>query len=307
MMDAFFLPPPLPLPVAIAAISQPSLQGAIEFHVHSAPDIVDRKLDDFELVEQAANAKMKAVVLKNHVLPTADRAELSHHLHPDIEVFGGVVLNEAVGGLNPKAVEVMADTAGHRGKVVWLPTLDADYHRRQFGQPTPGIRVATGDRLLPYMEAVLQVVRDRDLILGTGHISPEEVLAVVRRSREMGIEKIVITHAMADVPGLSVSEMKTLAEMGAYLELDYVNALMGEEAVDPAHRRWHRVSVEEMAQAIRDIGAEHFILSTDLGRPKDPTPVDGYVRFVRQLQNSGISTEKIDVMARQNPARLLGI
>ncbi|MDC0835342.1 DUF6282 family protein [Geitlerinema sp. CS-897] len=305
MMDLFAVPPPLP--VAIAETPQVSLQGAIEFHVHSAPDIVDRKLDDFELVEQAAKAKMKAVVLKNHVLPTADRAELSHRLHPNIEVFGGVVLNEAVGGLNPKAVEVMADTAGHRGKVVWLPTIDADYHRRKFGKTTPGIRVATGNRLVPSVEAVLEVVRDRDLILETGHISPEEVLAVVREARTMGIEKIVITHAMADVPGLSIAQMKTLAQMGAYLELDYVNALMGERAIDPAHRQWHRVSVEEMAQAIRDIGAEHFILSTDLGRPNDPTPVEGYIRFVRELQDLGMSTEEIDVMARQNPARLLGV
>jgi len=299
--------PNVPLLPAIEQVATFTMEGTIEFHVHSAPDIVDRKFDDFELVDRAAAAKMKAVVLKNHVLPTVDRAVLCHRLHPEIEVFGGVVLNEAVGGLNPKAVEVTAETSGHRGKVVWLPTIDADYHRRQFGRQTPGIRVAVEGRVLPEMEAVLQVVRDRHLILETGHVSPEEIFAVVRRAVELGIENVVITHAMAEVPGLSRSQMQALAKMGAYLELDYVNALMGEDAIDPAHRQWQHVSVEAMADAIRSIGAQHFILSTDLGRPDDPAPVEGYTAFVRQLQTLGISDADIDRMARKNPSQLLGL
>jgi hypothetical protein len=291
---------------AIAAESS-RLSGAIEFHVHTAPDVVPRLWTDVQLVQAAESAGLQAVVLKNHVFPTGDRAGLAQQTVTELEVFGGVVLNEAVGGLNPEAVRVMSRLPGGRGKVVWLPTIDAAYHRQTFGQEAGGIRVLDGDRLVPELETILYSVRDRHLVLATGHVSPQEVLAVVRRARELGIEKLLITHAMAEVPGLNLEQMKTLAELGAYLELDYVNVLMGPNAVDPAHRAWRQVTLEEMAHAIQEIGSEHFILSTDLGRPHDPNPIQGYQAFLEGLQNQGISEADLVVMTQDNPARLLDL
>ena len=218
-----------------------------------------------------------------------------------------MVLNEAVGGLNPEAVRVMSRISEGRGKVVWLPTIDAAYHRQRFGTGEGGISLLQGDRLSPDLEQILYSVRDRHLVLGTGHVSPEEILAVVRRARRLGIDKLLITHAMAEVPGLTLTQMQTLAELGAYLELDYVNALMGETAIDPAHRAWRRVTVEEMAAVIRTIGSEHIVLSTDLGRPDDPNPIAGYETFIKELRNQGISKADLQRMTQENPARLLDL
>ncbi|WP_353656231.1 DUF6282 family protein [Geitlerinema sp. P-1104] len=289
------------------AAEESLLSGAIEFHVHTAPDVVPRLWDDQQLVDAAEAAGLRAVVLKNHVLPTGDRAQLAQQRVQRLQVFGGVVLNEAVGGLNPEAVRVMSRISGGRGKVVWLPTLDAAYHRQRFGQGNRGISLLQGDRLSRELELILYSVRDRQLVLATGHVSPAEVLAVVRRARELGIDKLLITHAMAEVPGLSLAQMQTLADLGAYLELDYVNALMGEAAVDPAHRAWRKVSLGEMAEAIRAIGSEHIILSTDLGRPEDPNPIAGYKAFIQELRNQGISEADLKRMTQENPARLLDL
>ena len=283
------------------------LSGAIEFHVHTAPDVVPRLWTDVQLVQAAESAELRAVVLKNHVFPTSDRAGLAQETVRELKVFGGVVLNEAVGGLNPEAVRVMTRLPGGRGKVVWLPTIDAAYHRQTFSQEPGGIRVLEGDRLVRELETILYSVRDRQLVLATGHVSPQEVLTVVRRARELGIEKLLITHAMAEVPGLNLEQMKTLAELGAYLELDYVNTLMGPNAVDPAHRAWREVSLEEMATVIQEIGAQHFILSTDLGRPHDPNPIQGYQAFIEGLHNQGISEADLAIMTQDNPARLLDL
>lgn len=91
------------------------IEGAIDFHVHSAPDAFARNISDIEVARLAARRGMRAIVLKNHITMTADRAALVAEVVPDIEVFGGIVLNKAVGGLNPVAIEVMATMSGGRG------------------------------------------------------------------------------------------------------------------------------------------------------------------------------------------------
>ncbi|WP_216595672.1 DUF6282 family protein [Myxosarcina sp. GI1] len=284
-----------------------SIQGAIDFHVHSAPDITPRSVDDFELAKMAADEGMKAIVLKNHVTPTADRAILANKIVPNIQLYGGVVLNYAVGGLNPDAVEIMYKIGEGKGKVVWLPTIDADYHRQMFHKQGRGIKVANSGKLLPKTLKILELVAKYDLVLETGHISPEEVELVVEKARELGIKKILITHAIADVPGLSVTQMQQVANMGAFLELTYVNYLMGKNSPIEAHQNWQQVSIADMAAAIKSIGAEHFVLSTDLGRSFDPKPVVGYQKFVTELSAAGISQSEIEMMSQINPSQLLGI
>ncbi len=283
------------------------IENAIDFHIHSSPDVIPRRLDDFEVAKLAAKAKMKAVVLKNHFASTAARAVLVNKIVPQIEVFGGVVLNHSVGGMNPDAVEAMHHIGGKYGKVVWLPTVDADCHLRVFHKPGIGIKVAENGKILPETEAVLQTVAKNNLVLETGHICAEEVMAVIRQANLMNIQNILITHAMADVPGLSLKNMQTAAQMGAFLELAFVNDLMGENAADEGHKNWHHVSIERMAAAIKLIGAEHFVLSTDLGRKPDPLPAEGYKIFVKKLMDEEISQREIDLMMIENPARLLGI
>lgn len=283
------------------------IEGAIDFHVHSAPDAFARNLSDIDVAELAARRGMRGIVLKNHITQTADRAALVAQAVPGIEVVGGVVLNHAVGGLNPNAVEVMATMSGGKGKVVWLPTRDAQHNIDTFGGEGEGIRVAENGEVTPETEAVLEKVREHDLVLQTGHVSPEETLAVIKRAREMGIERIAVTHAMADVPGLSIEQMKEAAADGAYLELVFLNELMGPDAHLEWMQHWGKVSIADMAAAIKEVGAEHFILASDLGQTGNPIHPDGYEMLVRGLEAEGIPGKDVERMMADNPARLLGL
>jgi microsomal dipeptidase-like Zn-dependent dipeptidase len=291
----------------VAATGANPVAGAIDFHVHSGPDVSSRNLSDIEIAELAARYGMRAIVLKSHVTMTADRAALVNALVPELEVFGGITLNRPVGGINAAAVRAMATMSGGRGKVVWLPTADSAHHRTTFNMAGEGIVVARDGAVTPETEAVLQLINEHDLVLETGHVSPDEVLTVIRRAREIGIERIVVTHAMSEVPGLSAEQMREATAQGAYLELVYLDHLRGPHAHLDWLRDWEPVSIEAMAEAVRAIGADHFIIASDLGQTGNPIHPDGIGEMIAGMKKAGISEEDIDKMVRRNPARVLGL
>jgi microsomal dipeptidase-like Zn-dependent dipeptidase len=291
----------------VAASAANPVAGAIDFHVHSGPDVSSRNLSDVEVAELAARYGMRAIVLKSHVTMTADRAALVNELVPGVEVFGGITLNRAVGGINAAAVRAMAQMSGGRGKVVWLPTSDSANHRTTFGMEGEGIRVAEGGKVTPEMEAVLQAIKEHDLILETGHVSPEEVLTVIRRAREIDIQRIVVTHAMSQVPGLSIDQMREAAGMGAYLELVYLDHLRSPHAHLEWLRDWRPMPIDKMAEAVQAIGADHFIMASDLGQTGNPIHPDGIRQMAEGMLKAGIAQEDIDKMIRSNPAKVLGL
>src|SRR3954466_6477333 len=206
-------------------------QGAIDFHVHSEPDVFGRSMDDIDVAVLASRKGMRGLVLKNHVTMTADRAVLVMKIVPGIEIFGGIVLNNAVGGINPAAVEWMHRMSGGRGKVVWLPTFDSDKHIKTLVDPkASGIVVAPNGQVTPQLEEVLKIIARENLVLATGHIHAEEVIAVTRRARELGVKNIIVTHGLTNIPGLSVAQAKEVVAMGAMIEVCYLQFLTGPDA-----------------------------------------------------------------------------
>lgn len=291
-------PPPKVSPVA----------GAIEMHIHPDPDIFVRSLTDTEAAMIAKRQGMRGIVLKNHVVPTADRAALAMQQVPGIEVWGGVVLNNAVGGINPAAVEWMYRMAGGRGKVVWLPTFDSDMHIKTLvDKNKSGILVAPEGKVTPAAEEVLKIIARENLILATGHIHPEEVVAVVRRARELDVKNIIVTHAFTKIPGLTMAQAKEVAAMGAMIEICYQQFLSGPTSDFPWLRSWDRTDEKAVAMAVREIGAKSLVLSTDLGAQDLPIPTDGLIYAVQSIKRQGVSDGDIDLMIRKNPARLLGL
>jgi hypothetical protein len=174
---------------------------------------------------------MEAIVFKNHVALTADRAWLVRKHVPGVKVFGGIALNGAAGGLNPQAVEWMWRMQGGYGRVVWFPTFDADNHVRRTGIAPSGIRVVD-DRgtVLPAAREVLKVCAAQRLVVQTGHASGAEALALIAAAREEGCDRIVVTHAQFDVVGMTEAQMKEAASMGAKMELCALLMLTGPDA-----------------------------------------------------------------------------
>jgi hypothetical protein len=291
-------PPP---PPAVSPIA-----GLMDTHVHTAPDVFGRSVDDEEAAMLYKERGLDTLVLKNHVLPTADRAWLVRKRVAGINVFGGIVLNSPVGGINPDAVNWMWRMQGGFGRVVWFPTFDADNHVKHFKDAPEGIKVLdSGGKVLPAVRDVLKICAAQKLVVQTGHLSPTEALAVIEAGRDAGIDRLVVTHAQFEVVNMSVEQMKKAASMGAKLELCAMGPLMGPEARLAWMRNWRQVKVEETAAAVKEVGAQNFVLATDLGQTGNPSHADGLQLFVTDLINAGIGKDDITRMGREVTGSLL--
>lgn len=285
--------------------------GAIDLHCHTAPDVVPRPWTDLDVARRARDLRMRAVVLKSHVASTADRAEIAARAVEGVEVFGGVVLNRAVGGLNPAAIEAMAQTSGGRGRIVWLPTRDAAHEARRAGRSAEeGIVVVRDGAPVPELEAVLAVVARHDLVLATGHCSADESSVVLRAARAAGVRRLVVTHALSPALGATPEHLQEFAALGALIELSWLHfappARPGPDVPYPDTLR-PPATLAPAVQAIADLGPEAFVLSSDLGQPGRPLPPDGLRAFCLALRAAGVSEEAIVAMVVHNPVRLLGL
>jgi len=282
------------------------IQGLIDVHFHSAPDVFDRCMDDEGAAWLCKERGMEAIVLKNHVVPTADRAWFVRKHVNGLKVFGGVALNAAVGGINPDAVQWMSRMQGGYGRFVWFPTIDSDHHVRHFDDGPAGIKVLqpSGD-VLPEVYEVLKICAKHRLVVNTGHLSPEEALAVIAASRDVGVDRLIVTHAQFEIVHMSLAQMKQATAMGAKLEICAVGPLMGAHSHLEWMRAWRQVSISETVEAVHAIGADHFVLGTDLGQAGNPLHVDGLEMFVNDLIHGGVSSDEIKLMGREVPGALL--
>ena len=273
------------------------LRGAIDIHVHTEPDSRPRSVDAIEAVQQAKANGMRAVVLKNHYEYTSGLAYIAGKQVPGVEVFGGVDLNLTVGGMNPAAVEYMAATTGARGKLVWMSTFDAENQVRFSKENRPFVSVAKNGELLPATKAVIAAIAKHGLVLATGHNSAEEGLMLIREAKRQGVQHIVVTHAMNDPIRMSVPQMQEAAKLGALVE--FVGGNIGDAD--------GKARMDRFVDAIKKIGPEFCILSSDLGQKGNPLPTDGFAAFLGAMKARGLTDPDIDRMARRNPAQLLGL
>jgi hypothetical protein len=296
-------------------VDDPVLHGAIDIHAHLDPDGYGpghngRSMDVLEMARLAKETGLRGFVIKMHYDQSADDAYLVRQLFPGLEVFGGIGTNFATGGLNPAAIRQMADVKGGWGRIVWMPTWDAEHYVKHHGNDRPFISVAQGGELLPEAKALIAAVAEVSgktrvsngtLALATGHNAPEEVLLMVREARGLGLE-VVVTHPLLESVGMTLEQMRKAVEMGAYLE--FVTAFTRQEA-----------TIREYAEAIRAIGPEHCIVSSDKGQGRGdeghdgPTVshVQGLAEAAALLRKNGFAEADLDLMFKTNPARLLGL
>jgi Family of unknown function (DUF6282) len=289
-----------------------AIQGGYDLQVHVAPDVIARRIDDLDLAKEFLAAGLKGFVLKSHYFPTAERAAVVTKAVPGIKAFGAVTLNHSIGGLNPVAVEL----AGRSGcRIVWMPTVDAanETAGRPGGtnkklpfwaqiqlelaatglNPPPMTVIDESGELTAPARSCLELIRKHDMILATGHLGRREILALVRTSKEIGLRKVVVTHAEFPSQSLSAAEQAELADQGALIEHCFTTMHTG------------KASWEELVHSIRVVGAERCIISTDLGQTINPPVAEGFAMFAQTLLDAGFSTEQIQRMAATNPASLV--
>lgn len=278
------------------------LEGIIDLHIHSAPDVRQRRLDDLELMEAAVARKVRAIVIKSHHVPTVDRATLVNRVKEekygdssDFRMFGGVALNRFIGGINPWAVETALKLGG---KMVWMPTNTAENHCKKEGRGDY-VSVVKDGKVVPELKTVFELIRDFDAVLETGHISPLECFQVTEAARDAGVKKIVITHPEFHIVGMSFEDQKRIVK-------DY-DVLLERVYAQPIGGGVYKKNLPDNVAAMREIGCEHFIVATDGGQMQNPRWYDTIAEYVDYLYDSGFSQEEIDVMTKKNPGAMLGI
>ena len=268
------------------------LRGAADLHVHSAPDIVPRRFDDIDLAREAARAGFSALLLKNHFVPTMDRAYLARKMVPEIAVHGGIVLNDSVGGFNAAAVEVALQLGARE---VWMPTKSAHNHKvREGGHGGLTVFDAHGE-IRHHVKEIVILLGHSNAILGTGHLSPEEGAALIRYAYMQGVRRMVVTHPEWGPTFYSIELQKDLAHYGVMFERCFVSTTA----------RCGSVPMETILKAVSDVGVDSTVLASGLGQPDTPPPVEGMTLFAEQIRAAGFSADDVRRMMVVNPLHLL--
>ncbi|MGB9978600.1 DUF6282 family protein [Methanobacterium sp.] len=249
------------------------LEGFIDTHVHTAPDIKPRVLNDIEAAYESKQHKMQAIVIKSHVESTAGRAKIAEKIS-EFKVIGGVCLNSSVGGLNPDTVKVTAELGG---KIVWFPTISASQISITYENT----------------ESILNIIAKKELVLATGHLKPEDIFSLLDYAKSLKVKKIIINHPLTGVVGATIDEQKEMSRY-AYLEHCFVACMEKHDNLDP----------NVIADAIKEIGPERCIMATDFGQAHNPVPVEGMKMFINSMIEYGIKKNCINKMCIQNPSKL---
>ncbi len=281
------------------------LEGAVDLHIHAGPDLFPRELDEEDVARQAEEIGMRAVLFKSHFTTNADRVYMLRKRFQGVGLYGSVVLNKSVGGINPEAVFSALNLGAVR---VEMPTVDSKQHIQKLGRTYPwseiklpeteGITILDGKgELIPEIRKVAELVAAHDAILCTGHLTVPEMFALIEEAKEAGVKKVLVTHAELDVVSVSKEDQRRMADMGAYIEHSFTPCTHLRQRLDP----------RRIIEAIEYVGAERCVMSSDMGQPVNPIPREGFRMFVKTMLHLGIAQGDVDLMIKENPAKLLGI
>lgn len=281
-----------------------SLQGVIDMHVHTNPDLRHRAYDDLELTDAAVRVGARAIVIKTHQGTTMDRAYLCNaynqrvnHGSNNFTMFGSITMNKVVGGINPVAVETALKLGA---KVVWLPTASARNHIEKLHlNPRNVVEVVRDGKVVPELLDVFALVKEHDAVLGTAHVSPEECFVVVEAARKAGVKKIVVTHPEWWLVGMSVEDqLRMVRDYDVILERCYAQNLGNGQ---------YKSNLPDNLELIRKVGYQHVMVDTDGGQVENPHWELAIREYMQYLVDHGIPMEQVRYMTHTIPARLLGL
>jgi hypothetical protein len=285
-------------------MSEISLKGVIDMHVHTNPDLRKRAYDDFELMEAAIRVGARAIVIKTHQGTTMDRAylcnrhnQIVHGNTNDFTMFGSITLNRQVGGINPRAVDVALQLGA---KVVWLPTQSAiNGLRRQNKALTDGVEVVRDGKIVPELATVFSLIKEHNAVLGTAHIAPEESFIVIEAARKAGVKNIVVTHPEWWLVGMSLEDQARLVkDYDVILEHCYAQNMGGGK---------YKSNMEANLEAIKVCGYKNVMVDTDGGQVENPHWEIALQQYMQYLVDHGIPEEQVHYMTHTIPMNLLGL
>jgi Family of unknown function (DUF6282) len=277
------------------------VEGAYDLHVHVAPDVPRRRIDDVTLAHRFAELRLAGFGLKSHYTSTAERASIVSGIAPGVRAIGTITLNQAVGGMNALAVEIAAREGA---RIVWMPTVDSPAETAGRTEPKPGdkvplwaslqhelhslglsiepVHVTDGDgALLPATREVLRAIARHGLILATAHLARDETFAVVDAAFAEGVRHVVVTHPEFPCQNFSIADQVELANRGCLLE----------RCLSTPHSG--KTTWEHVFEGVRAVGVERSLFSSDFGNPDYPAVEDGLALWADRLLEAGFDTDEV--------------
>lgn len=284
------------------------LQGAVDLHCHSGPAAFPRRINHREAMVDAGSAGFDAILFKDHFYPGMAHAELLNQLYPDsrVKTYSGVALNNAVGGINPYAVDHAVKL---NGKIVWMPTFSARNHIEKSATETKNyprskapmleqapLTVLNDDgRLTQEAQDVLDVIAAGDIILAGGHLGVAELKILFAEAISRGVRKMLVNHPTY-VIGCDEQDMKDMARMGVFMEHSICMLI---------ECRGRKHQPDEFARLVDVVSEDSTILGSDLGLVNMPLPVEGYREIVNTMLDLQFSESRIRKLVGRNAASLI--
>jgi Family of unknown function (DUF6282) len=290
------------------------VEGGYDLHVHVAPDVPRRRIDDVALAHRFAELRLAGFALKSHYTSTAERAQIVSDAAPGVHAIGTITLNQSVGGMNALAVEIAAREGA---RIVWMPTVDSPAETAGRTEPKPGDKVPLwaslqhelhslglsvepvhvtdeAGRLLPETRDVLRAIARNGLILATAHLGRDDTFALVDGALEEGVEHIVVTHPEFPCQNFSIADQVELANRGCWVERCLTTPQSG------------KTTWEHVIEGVRAVGAARTLFSSDLGNPDYPAVEDGLALWADRLLDAGFAEDDVRDLIVGQSRRLVG-
>lgn len=286
------------------------VRQSIDIHLHIGPEIIPRRYTTDTLIAEEKE-KLGGAVLKNHFYPTQPFISGVKD-EKGLMLFGSIVLNNSVGGINPEGIYA-SSLLSDRPIMVWFPTINAENFLRQsrfeiapewvrnsrfMGRKSKDVQPVTiikNGKLTKDSMLVLKAIKKCNAILATGHISWKESRILVNRALKEGIKQIVITHPIYQYINMPIAVQKELAKKGCFIEQSY-----SMYSID-------KILISKIAKQIKDVGSKSIILSSDMGQAFSPSPSKALLDFAYLLEKEGITKIELFRMLVINPKKLLRI
>ena len=287
------------------------LEGVLDSHVHAGPEVFKRIGDGIDFAEWGRAAGMRGIVFKAHHESTVTRAQMAAKVVPGIELYGSIALNSFTGGFN---VYFAAQALSSGARYVWMPTIHARHHIALIGAGSYGIPSMTlGEKMfdkkglsildadgkvLPEVRDIVDLAKQHDVPIGTGHISEDEIFALQAVCNDIGA-RMCLTHAF--FPRGTIEFVKEVADRGAYVELSAVVAY-------PMSRHFAKgMELRDVAAVFKAVSEDRVIISTDAGQIHNPQPTALMETFLKCVRAIGVPEQAVRFSVTRNPARLIGV
>lgn len=285
------------------------MENAIDCHAHGGSDPFNRLLLEDEIAFDYSKENMRAVVFKTWFTPSASRIQLvqkyldqwaeQNETRP-VEIFGGITLNQSVGGINPNAVKRCLGFPGF--KYVWMPMVDSYHHRRIVFDDWSGKGLRLLDdssKVLPALTDVLKIAADNDLVVATGHFpfDPDHK-AMLEEAKRVGVKRMEIIHPAHIHCKTSMAQMKEAASEGVKLMLSGLGT-----TTFPLHETGPVYAVK----MIKEVGADNIVYGSDYGQIHNPPHVVGTRWLIKLLLSYGATKDEARKVMQETPAKHLGI